>query len=573
MLSTKLGVQTLTQAQNDLKAVIGYAEQNENLLPVTEDSKYNTRELAEASRAIRDILEKPRYENITLDDIKEAQGVLNAVGTQLIDHSRSYLDSELHSQGWEYIVEHPRMDIRDETISLEDTWADHPDDLSSHIEQSMEVPDDIWQRVALATEASNQALENVEITDRSTKCRKVGRFFRNWKNQTDSTYYKEITLTARWKDSPMMSSEEWTQYWTPEYHLFNCLPTNDLRKIFSDVGGGILMSATLEPLDQFIETVGIRNTIHPQTIDDKEVRRFLLTADNQPAYETGAIINTIQEKTGTALINTDELSDVDGLKDIAADHLEEPVYRDIEKRTYALQFPPENRFSGVVNATPFTSSNRGERTTEYATMTATRQTYANLVTDIATTRGNVLLVFPSYVEAHWARDILDKSSVGSSKDIFADSSTSASETATLLDKFFSADEAVMCTSCRGTITEGIDYEGDKLHTCAIFGVPLLPPTDRQDAIEYAYETHLNVDGFRVTNQIPSTRKARQAIGRAIRGEDEMGVRLFIDSRYSNSSSYGVKDHLSPQEQQEFVGLEPDQTAPTIQEFWDDVHSN
>jgi len=47
-------------------------------------------------------------------------------------------------------------------------------------------------------------------------------------------------------------------------------------------------------------------------------------------------------------------------------------------------------------------------------------------------------------------------------------------------------------------------------------------------------TSTGLAGFDATNKIPAVRKARQDRARAIRGNDEIGARIFIDERYAKT---------------------------------------
>jgi DNA excision repair protein ERCC-2 len=129
----------------------------------------------------------------------------------------------------------------------------------------------------------------------------------------------------------------------------------------------------------------------------------------------------------------------------------------------------------------------------------------------------------------------------------------------------------MFTSIRGTITEGIDYDGDKLHCCATIGVPLIDTRPKRiEAIEHAYANRISTDdGFNTAIKIPAVRKTRQAIGRVLRGVDEVGVRVLIDERYGSTEWDGAKQFLSPQEQKEFDVINAGEIKERISSFWSD----
>jgi len=174
---------------------------------------------------------------------------------------------------------------------------------------------------------------------------------------------------------------------------------------------------------------------------------------------------------------------------------------------------------------------------------------------------------PKYSEAKWAYNIT-KHEVD--KECHLDQSSSNQETNRKLEKFFDEDsDNVMFTSTRGTITEGVDYDGDKLHCCAVVGIPLIDTRpDRIEAVEYAYSKRIKCDsGFNTAIKIPAIRKTRQAIGRVLRGMDEVGVRILVDERYGSTDWDGAKEYLSQQEQEEFDMVDPDNISSRINSFW------
>jgi DNA excision repair protein ERCC-2 len=151
-----------------------------------------------------------------------------------------------------------------------------------------------------------------------------------------------------------------------------------------------------------------------------------------------------------------------------------------------------------------------------------------------------------------------------------DESTSNEETNQLLDAFFDDNEyGVIFTSTRGTITEGVDYDGNKLHCCAVVGIPLIDTrSKRVESIKHAYAKKVpERDGFETAIKIPAVRKARQALGRVIRGENEVGVRIFIDERYGSTDWDGAKEYLSEAEQKEFDVIDSEELGPRLTTFW------
>jgi DNA excision repair protein ERCC-2 len=132
------------------------------------------------------------------------------------------------------------------------------------------------------------------------------------------------------------------------------------------------------------------------------------------------------------------------------------------------------------------------------------------------------------------------------------------------------------TGLRGTLTEGVDYDGDKLAGCLVVGVPVANiGTPRQQAMIAAYrERYGHQRGFEYAMTVPAVRKARQALGRVIRGDEDVGVRLLLDERYCQDGSDasgtdgGVRQYLSPAEQREYITYESvDAARRAVASFW------
>jgi DNA excision repair protein ERCC-2 len=301
------------------------------------------------------------------------------------------------------------------------------------------------------------------------------------------------------------------------------------------------MSATLRPIEPFQEAIGINAVPHFDELGEE--------------IETVAVGETIR-----ANGITDEMVATVETRPTAFDQ-------------FPLRFSPSNRLSLVADLPRFTQSNRGQPyddddnpvlNTEW--MSDTREQYAKLIMQVVQTEGNILIGMPSYEEAAWAHDFIQTLSM--EKRCLVDESTTADETEELLEEFFSDGAAILCTSLRGTITEGVDFDDDKLHTCLNIGVPLPPSDSRNKAVEKAYQQAIDsTSGREAAQRIPSTRKVRQSIGRVIRGTEEVGVRIVADQRYGSDEDVNLRHLLSPKQQREFTLIEPDEIGAAITRFW------
>lgn len=529
ILSESHGSHSFRYAVNDLRTALGYLKGDPGELPSSELSEVDAEDVKFAASEAEEVFDHPAYNGVTEDDFREAMEFFNYLEGWLKDRGTRYLDDRF-DRGWEWVANNRRSWIGTEDIPLEDPEGEEIDELYENVSQYYD--DDMWQTAYTVARAAEHIIDEVSVAERVPECESVGEFFYRWATESRVDYFREIVLEESPKQSPLSDTHRWTKEWTPQFQLYNCIPTQKLREVFSELGSALLMSATLEPIEEFTRTTGVGQCVSPRDFEEKDERATVIRSGE-------------------------------------ADSDDDIGFRDVTVRRYPLRFPRENRLSLTVTADKYTYSNRGSPTTSERQMTETRQEYANLLTDVATTRGNVLLCLPSYSEARWAKEILDKKGVGQSKNVVLDQSSSSSQTDENLQEFFDGGDAVIVTSTRGTITEGVDYDGDKLHTCAVVGISLLPPQDRNKAVEYAYDEHLDgISGFEATNKIPAARKARQAIGRVIRGDEEVGARLLIDERYGKSSWGGVKEYLSEQEQGEFTKTNPSDVKSRLNRFWE-----
>jgi DNA excision repair protein ERCC-2 len=305
----------------------------------------------------------------------------------------------------------------------------------------------------------------------------------------------------------------------------NCVPSDAIGEQLAEFGGGVLMSATLEPLDVFEEVTGLN-------------------------------------------------------------HLAEEQGRPVVDRTYGLNFPETNRESFAVDAPKFTYDNRGapgEARSASETRagkddprageeTRTRRMYADALRDVATeTPGNVLVGMPNYAEAEWAAESL-RENAAVEKSVLLDESSDDDVTEDLKAEFFGGEPKALVTSLRGTLTEGVDYEGDKLSAAVVCGVPIINTASPQTkAVRTAYDRAFG-NGFEYALTVPAVRKARQALGRVIRGPEEVGVRVLVDARYARGSWDSVRKFFPEVEREEFrtvsTDMGMDMLSHGLDRFWD-----
>jgi DNA excision repair protein ERCC-2 len=339
----------------------------------------------------------------------------------------------------------------------------------------------------------------------------VRRVLARWDRFGNVRYYRTIGLTRRRYSGDYDLA--WREDFAPKLRLHNCIPREALARQFDHYGGGVLMSATLAPLDEYRREVGIET---------------LMKEQNRP----------------------------------------------VTRGVYGLSFPEENRLSLSVDLPKFTYGNRDSYDPDNPPSTARfnkcRTSYAEAMVDaVEGIPGNVLIAAPSYAEGEWCRQALEEAGVD--KPVLTDESSSAAATDDLKARFFDGGPKVLVTSLRGTLTEGVDYDGDRLAGVIVLGVPIRPTKgDYPTAIEHAYKGAFGDDGWDLAFGVPAVRKARQAIGRVIRGAGEVGARLYFDERYTGRAGWSdVTDHLPAYERQEFEPVSAGDLPRRLTAFWSD----
>jgi DNA excision repair protein ERCC-2 len=393
-------------------------------------------------------------------------------------------------------------DLPDEEIPLRDPETPEPDRLTEWAEGRY--GDDVWVRAETVGAVVARVLNELEEEDRERAAPTAGRVLGAWYRAGHGRYFRAIDCSRTWNE--MEPADSWRRVYNARLSLHNCVPGDAIAERLDEFGGGVLMSATLAPLDVFEE--------------------------------------------------------VSGLADLESDG------RPVEQREYELAFPEENRASFAVDVPKFTHDNRG-----YPPATAsvdagaesendTRRIYANALREVAQSPGNVLVGMPSYAEAEWAAGVLDSLN----KEVLIDESSGDDATERLKAEFFRGDGKVLVTSLRGTLTEGVDYRGDRLAAAVVCGVPIVnTASPRTRAVRTAYDREFG-DGFETALTVPAVRKARQAIGRVIRGPEEVGVRVLLDARYARDSWDSVRAYLGP-EREEFQPVSPDMLPFGLEQFW------
>jgi DNA excision repair protein ERCC-2 len=481
LLTDTIGYYTVKRAKNDLDQLLRPARQGPQ----------NKRQ-AETRLAVNDV---------TVEAVETAaafyEDVMEWFETRVGDELRDRIGHDGSGVSWKAL---PDDDIE---IPLREPNEPTPDEFTRWAERAGHGGDTfrMLSEVGLAVE---DALKQ-RGSERDCVCTAVGALFGQWWERDHVEYFREIELECSETDARDVAAP-WMNHYNASLVMYNCMPSQKITDILDDVGGGVLMSATLEPLSIFEEVTGL-----------------------------------------------DELATDD----------EEP--RVVSSRTYDLTFPEANRASWIVDVEPFTKRNRGDPDLENTN--GTRERYAYVAREIARSHGNILLAWPNYSEAEWAANRL-RAEVD--KPVLLDQPSRHEETRALKREFTHAEPKVLVTSTRGTLTEGVDYEGDELHTCAVFGIPLVNiGSPRIQAVKHAYGDRFGAaNAFTYALTIPAVRQMRQALGRVIRGPTERGIRIVVGERFVPNTLHSVYEYLPVTEREEFVRMKPDFLSSQFRNFWD-----
>ena len=475
LVSDGVGDATLRDAVSELTRVIQ---------PLTfDDAGHET----DGARLVREELSDS---DVTLDELRGLRDAIGALREEVDRRVRAYLDRE--RPDWRASLTDAPETFDDHELPLRDPKTTDEDELTRWARESGHL--DAWARAEAVGAVVARVLNELDDEDRTRAVTAAGRALTAWRSLDHGNYFREIELERTWDET----ASEWRQGYNARLALHNCLPGEAIASRLGEFGGGVLMSATLEPMDVFRQVTGLA----------------ALAADGRP----------------------------------------------IAERTYGLGFPPENRASFAVDVPKFTYENRGLP----ASRSETRAVYVDAVRAVAASPGNVLVGMPSYAEARWMAGELDDSL---DKAVLVDEASGDTATESLKRDFFDGPGKVLVTSLRGTLTEGVDYRGDRLAAAVVCGVPIVDTSSpRTAAVRAAYDQTFG-DGFRTALLVPAVRKARQALGRVIRGADERGVRVLVDERYARDRWDSVRGFLPETEREEFQPVSADMLSVGLDRFW------
>lgn len=163
------------------------------------------------------------------------------------------------------------------------------------------------------------------------------------------------------------------------------------------------------------------------------------------------------------------------------------------------------------------------------------RTYIDVVKSIESLvlrkKGNYFVFFPSYIYMKSIYEVLVDRNPNLNL-IIQEADMPETEREDFLNKFSKEDDLIAFAVMGGIFSEGIDLVGEKLIGAIIIGVGLPQICFERNIIKDYFNHHIE-QGFEYAYIYPGMNKVLQAAGRVIRSEEDKGVILLIDDRFSN----------------------------------------
>lgn len=218
-------------------------------------------------------------------------------------------------------------------------------------------------------------------------------------------------------------------------------------------------------------------------------------------------------------------------------------------------FPPENLLVVL-----------GDRiSTKYKNREATYGEIVEMIYSMASSKiANYMVYFPSY---DYMNKVMDEFKVKYSEvdTVCQKPDMTEEERKEFLDKFSvdNVNALVGYAVMGGIFGEGIDLVGERLSGVAIVGVGLPQICLERDLIK-DYYNNKNNRGFEYSYVYPGMNRVLQAAGRVIRTENDRGVVLLIDERFS----YNLYNRLLPDEWRFIKKVKtPQKLKENLLSFW------
>jgi DNA excision repair protein ERCC-2 len=148
--------------------------------------------------------------------------------------------------------------------------------------------------------------------------------------------------------------------------------------------------------------------------------------------------------------------------------------------------------------------------------------------------GNYLIFFPSYAYLNAVVERL-RERFPAERLLVQDRAMTEVEREAFLAQFSATntDTLVGCAVLGGIFGEGIDLVGDRLIGAVVIGVGLPQLCLERDLIKN-YFNQVQGQGFQFAYQFPGLNRVMQAAGRVIRSEQDRGIIVLIDERFTQA---------------------------------------
>lgn len=180
--------------------------------------------------------------------------------------------------------------------------------------------------------------------------------------------------------------------------------------------------------------------------------------------------------------------------------------------------------------------------------------------------GHYLVFCPSFAYLRQVAQVLKQINISDQWQIMIQKpKLSEREKSKWLDRFRSTgDKSLLAFACLGSIfSEGIDLTGEQLIGVFIIGTGLPHPSPERELMRQYYEQEFG-NGFHFAYTFPGFNRVMQAAGRLIRHEDDRGIIVLIDDRYSREDYQA----LLPSDWLTQPAHDDEETLALITEFWD-----
>lgn len=279
------------------------------------------------------------------------------------------------------------------------------------------------------------------------------------------------------------------------------------------------------------------------TVNGSEVQVKLLCLD------PSALLDIAMKRGNSSILFSATLSPLD--------YFAEVLGGDEAAKKYALPSPFDPQNMELLVADRISTKYRDR---ERSLLPVTELLYAML----SGKKGNYLAYFPSYPYMNEVYRVFQER-YPDVRTLLQTAGMDEEARMAFLDRFDTENAETLLGFCvlGGIYAEGIDLRGERLIGTAVVGVGL-PQINAEQEILREYYDKTNGMGFSFAYQYPGMNKVLQAAGRVIRGEQDRGVVVLIDNRFSTSS---YRELFPPHWRRFRTVRNAEELERAVQEFW------